>query len=148
MRITTATLPDVPSLAALLSESFSQEAEFTPNDDAQHRGLVRIISDPDVGIIIFAKDGERAVGMVNILFAISTALGERVAILEDMIVSARARGAGIGSRLLEQAIAAARDAGCKRITLLTDRTNDSAQCFYARHGFVPSGMIPLRLALP
>jgi len=148
MRITTATLPDVPSLSTLLSELFSQEAEFAPNDDAQRRGLVRIISDPDVGIILVAKDGDRAVGMVNILFTISTALGERVAILEDMIVSARARGAGIGSRLLEQAIAAARDAGCKRVTLLTDRTNDSAQRFYARHGFVPSGMIPLRLALP
>ncbi len=129
MRITTAMLPDVPSLSTLLSELFSQEAEFAPNDDAQRRGLVRIISDPDVGIILVAKDGDRAVGMVNILFTISTALGERVAILEDMIVSARARGAGIGSRLLEQAIAAARDAGCKRVTLLTDRTNNSAQRF-------------------
>jgi GNAT superfamily N-acetyltransferase len=147
MDITTATLDDVPVLSGLLSELFAQEAEFTPNDDAQRRGLARIISNPDVGIILVASDGGEALGMVNVLFTVSTALGAPVAILEDMVVSSRARGAGIGGRLLERAIETARDNGCKRITLLTDRTNEPAQRFYGRHGFVPSPMIPLRLAL-
>jgi GNAT superfamily N-acetyltransferase len=147
MNITTATLLDVPALSGLLSELFSQETEFTPNDDAQRRGLARIIASPDVGIILVARDGGAALGMVNILFTVSTALGERVAILEDMVVSSRTRGVGIGGRLLEQAIKVARENGCRRITLLTDRTNDSAQRFYGRYGFVPSSMIPFRLAL-
>jgi len=147
VRTATATLPDVPALATLLGELFSQETEFAPDVAAQRRGLARIISNPDVGIILVAKDGDTVLGMVNILFTISTALGERVAILEDMVVSARLRGSGIGRRLLDHAIAVARENDCKRITLLTDRTNQSAQRFYGRCGFVPSPMIPLRLAL-
>ncbi len=51
----------------------------------------------------------------------------------------------MGSLLLSDAIAVARAAGCSRITLLTDRTNDPAIRFYQRHGFVLSEMIPLRL---
>jgi ribosomal protein S18 acetylase RimI-like enzyme len=64
-----------------------------------------------------------------------------------MVVSPDARGSGVGSRLLEKAIQFARLNGCKRITLLTDRDNESAQRFYQRHGFGLSAMIPLRLLL-
>lgn len=147
MNITTATHVDVPALALLLGDLFSQESEFTPNEAAQRRGLAQIIANPDVGVIFVAKDGETVVGMVNLLFTISTALGARVAILEDMIVSSRYRGVGIGGRLLDHAITFARDTGCARLTLLTDRGNERAQRFYGRRGFQPSPMIPLRLAL-
>ncbi|CUS41282.1 GCN5-related N-acetyltransferase [hydrothermal vent metagenome] len=84
--------------------------------------------------------------MVNVLFTVSTALGARVAIFEDMIVSPEVRGSGVGSKLLEYAISSAQVCGCKRITLLTDSDNISAQRFYAKHGFEKSAMIPLRLA--
>jgi ribosomal protein S18 acetylase RimI-like enzyme len=40
-----------------------------------------------------------------------------------------------------------RENGGRRVTLLTDRSNEAAQRFYERSGFVPSPMIPLRLAL-
>ena len=85
--------------------------------------------------------------MVNLLFTVSTAIGERVAILEDMIVSPVARGSGIGSGLLTYAISFARLSGVKRITLLTDSENTSAQRFYGKHGFSKSSMIPLRLTI-
>ena len=67
--------------------------------------------------------------------------------LEDMVVSSQARGAGVGSELLDQAISFARAQGCKRITLLTDRENESAQRFYDKKGFVVSGMVPMRRSL-
>jgi ribosomal protein S18 acetylase RimI-like enzyme len=54
---------------------------------------------------------------------------------------------GIGSHLLELALEHARAEGCRRITLLTDRSNESAQRFYARHGFQASAMVPLRVML-
>ena len=41
----------------------------------------------------------------------------------------------------------ARAAGCSRITLLTDATNESAMRFYGRAGFVGSLMVPFRLSL-
>ncbi|MCM2331118.1 AraC family transcriptional regulator, regulatory protein of adaptative response / methylated-DNA-[protein]-cysteine methyltransferase [Geopseudomonas sagittaria] len=138
---------DIPALCALLDQLFAQEAEFTPERAAQQRGLAAIIDDPAVGAILLAVEGERIVAMVNLLYTISTALGARVALLEDMVVDAGARGAGLGSALLEYAIGHARDSGCRRITLLTDGDNAAAQRFYQRHGFGPSPMIPLRRAL-
>lgn len=147
MEITPANASDIPALCELLDILFSQEADFKPDHEAQSRGLALIINNPEVGLIVAARQNGCIVGMVNLLYTISTALGERVALLEDMIVSPDARGSGVGSRLLEQAIQFARLNGCKRITLLTDRTNEPAQRFYQKHGFGFSAMIPLRLSL-
>lgn len=147
MNITTATTSDIPSLCELLSELFSQEAEFKPDYTAQSRGLACIIANPEIGSILVARRQDKVVGMVNLLYTVSTALGERVALLEDMVVTPAIRGSGIGSRLIERAIDHARCNGCRRITLLTDQANYSAQRFYAKHGFETSAMIPLRLAL-
>lgn len=93
------------------------------------------------------RERETLLGMVNLLFAVSTALGGRVAIFEDMVVRPDHRGSGAGSMLLQSAIAFAKASGCLRITLLTDRTNHSTIRFYQRHGFALSEMIPLRLLL-
>jgi GNAT superfamily N-acetyltransferase len=138
---------DIPALATLLATLFAQEAEFTPDLDAHRRGLANIIGRPELGAILVARDQGAVVGMVNLLFTMSTALGARVALLEDMVVAPPARGRGVGAALLAQAIAHARAQGCRRITLLTDGVNEAAQRFYARHGFTASGMLPMRLAL-
>ncbi len=147
MQISPATLSDIPALCDLLAILFTQEADFKPDRAAQSRGLTRIINNPDIGLIVVARQDSRVVAMVNLLYTVSTALGERVALLEDMVVCPALRGSGIGSRLLEQAIELARLNGCKRITLLTDSSNESAQRFYQKHGFGFSAMIPLRLSL-
>jgi GNAT superfamily N-acetyltransferase len=147
MLIEKATVADIPALSDLLSVLFSQEAEFTPNVESQQRGLAEIISKPEIGVVLIARQGVQTVGMVNMLFTISTALGGRVALLEDMVVSPAGRGTGVGTKLLSEAISFARMQDCKRITLLTDQINESAQRFYAKQGFVVSGMVPMRLAL-
>lgn len=71
-----------------------------------------------------------------------------MAILEDMIVRPGHRGRGAGSKLLRAAIEFTRSLGCRRLTLLTDGANASAQKFYIRHGFSPSKMVPYRLVFP
>ncbi|HES77338.1 MAG TPA: GNAT family N-acetyltransferase [bacterium] len=138
---------DIPDLCVLLSLLFAQEAEFTPNTQAQTKGLTQIIHNPALGTILVARNADGMVGMVSLLFSVSTALGGKVAWLEDMVVAPQARGSGIGSQLLTQAIALARSQGCKRITLLTDGNNAAAQHFYAQHGFSRSEMLPMRLSL-
>ncbi|MDO8330562.1 MAG: GNAT family N-acetyltransferase [Fluviicoccus sp.] len=147
IRITPATLADIPALSDLLTTLFTQEAEFTPDPAAQVRGLDHIIRQPETGLILVARNEDAILGMVNLLYTVSTALGERVALLEDMVIADNARGQGIGGQLLEQAIAASRRNGCRRITLLTDRDNIVAQRFYQKHGFTASPMRPYRLNL-
>lgn len=138
---------DVPELARLLTQLFAQEAEFTPNPELQARGLAAIVADARLGTILIAERDGRACAMVNTLYTISTALGGRVGIVEDVVVDGNARGGGIGSKIMAQAIETARDDGCLRLTLLTDRDNRNAHRFYERFGFTRSAMVPYRLIL-
>jgi GNAT superfamily N-acetyltransferase len=82
------------------------------------------------------------------MLSISTAEGGRAAWLEDVVVAPDRRASGLGTELLDGVVAAARELGCLRLSLLTDATNTGAQRFYARGGFVASRMIPMRLKLP
>ena len=141
-----ATTEDIPRLNELLTMLFTQEADFRPDPVRQSAGLRLIIENPEIGHILVLRE-DSIVGMVNLLYTISTALGDRVAILEDMIIDPGYRGGGAGSRLLDGAIAFAKEQGCRRITLLTDRINSGAIRFYERHGFTLSEMVPLRLLL-
>ena len=138
---------DITELCGLLGVLFSQEIEFKTDSNAQKRGLRAIITNPEVGIILVARHNDEVIGMVNILFTVSTALGGRVAILEDMVVLLSKRGSGIGSQLLTAAIATARENNCQRLTLLTDSNNKIAHGFYEKHGFTRSPMLPFRLML-
>ena len=147
MEISLATAFDVPALCDLLSLLFSQEADFQPDYEAQRRGLLQILENPDVGVILVARQKNQIVGMVNLLFTVSTALGQRVALLEDLVILPNQRGKGIGSKLLKEAIETAKLHDCHRITLLTDLANESAQRFYRKHGFSFSAMIPMRVLL-
>jgi ribosomal protein S18 acetylase RimI-like enzyme len=145
MEISQATVEDIPQLCELLALLFDQEAEFRPDSELQTLGLRQIIDFPECGRILALRDGQSVIGMVNLLFTVSTALGGRVAILEDMVVRPDCRRKGVGSMLLKGAVAFAESAGCLRITLLTDASNASAQRFYRRHGFITSDMVPMRL---
>lgn len=147
MKISLATVFDVPALCNLLSLLFTQEADFQPDYEAQRRGLLKILKNPNVGVILVARQKNQIVGMVNLLFTVSTALGQRVALLEDLVILPNQRGKGIGSQLLEEAIEIAKLHDCHRITLLTDLANQSAQHFYRQHGFHFSAMIPMRILL-
>jgi GNAT superfamily N-acetyltransferase len=142
-----AVLSDVPELCELLAILFSQEAEFTPDVTAQFRGLSEIISHQEIGHVLVTRDDGRIVAMVSLLYTVSTAPGGKVALLEDMVVAPDLRGRGVGSLLLQRTVEFAHAQGCSRVTLLTDRINESAQRFYKRHGFMASPMIPLRLVL-
>jgi len=136
---------DIPELCKLLHFLFTQESEFTPSLENQSRGLSKVIANDSVGLVFVCKEDGHIVGMVILLFTVSTALGEEVALLEDMVVAPTHRGRMIGDQLISHAINCAVERGCKRITLLTDADNLDAQRFYKRKGFTQSSMIAMRV---
>jgi ribosomal protein S18 acetylase RimI-like enzyme len=54
---------------------------------------------------------------------------------EVVTINAFPRGAGVGTALMEAVAAAARDAGCRRVWLITTNDNLRALRFYQRRGF-------------
>jgi GNAT superfamily N-acetyltransferase len=141
------TMDDIPALAGLLACLFTQEADFRPDREKQERGLRLILASPGVGRVFTARDGGEVVGMVSLLFTVSTAEGAPACWLEDMVVRPDRRGQGLGSLLLRHAVDYARANGFARVSLLTDQVNDGAIRFYQRHGFHLSAMTALRLSL-
>jgi GNAT superfamily N-acetyltransferase len=134
-----ATRSDIPRLVELLGELFSQEREFAP---------ALLFDRGDSARIVVAEVSGDVVGMGVLHYSVSTYLGAKVAILEDVIVAGSQRGNGTGKRLMAAIIAQARSDGAQRLTLLTDNDNLPARRFYENFGFARSTMLPYRLMLP
>jgi GNAT superfamily N-acetyltransferase len=141
MEITKATKEDIPWLCELLGFLFAQEAESQPDRSLHSAGLQNIIDFPERGQILgrcsrrhlrLLREWGSPLGMINLLFTVRTALGGRVAILEDMVVHPDHRGSGAGWKLLQAAIDFAKSVGVvdlrflpiKRINQLNDSIND------------------------
>lgn len=142
-----ATEADLPAMADLLYELFTLESDFQPEREKQLRGLKLILDTPAIGqLFVLRADGQVA-GMANALITVSTAQGTRVLLLEDVIIGARHRAAGLGRRLVEHVCAWAESQGMSRVTLLADRNNAKALAFYDRLGFAASAMVVRRKPL-
>jgi GNAT superfamily N-acetyltransferase len=135
---------DIPALCGLLNELFVQEIEFTPDCEAQKCGLESIIGNRETGRILVMRDNGLVVGMANLLFTVSTALGARVALLEDVVITRERRREGLGGILMKHVKRYAAENGCRRITLLTDQDNAIATKLYESYGFKKSSMKVMR----
>ena len=72
--------------------------------------------------------------------------GERVAEIETLSVSPSARGAGVGSALLDRVDAELEEAGLHDVVIAAFATNASAIRLYERRGFRPASLYLIRLA--
>jgi len=140
-----ATEADLDELSQMLGDLFAQEGDFRPDKEKQLRGLRLIFEQPSRGRVFVLRRNGAIVGMINLLFTISTAEGGFVILLEDLVVHQKYQGKGYGSKLLQHAIDFAKQKNFLRVTLLTDRPENVAQEFFRHHGFVESSMIPMRL---
>lgn len=143
-RVEPATIDDLPALTELVMELFAHSGDFSPDRSTQERGLQLILEQPNRGRIFVLRTDHRIIGMVNLLFTISTARGGFVVLMEDVIVHPDHRGLGYGALLVEYVVEFARQKDFKRITLLTDRISAESQHFFQKHGFEYSSMIPMR----
>ena len=135
---------DVDEICNLLEILFNMEEEFEPDRIKQKKGVEMIIKNPNIGFIVVIKDCGKIFGMVNILYTVSTFIGEKSAILEDMIIEERYRDIGYGTKLIQRSLIIAKEKGIKRVTLLTDENNYSAEKFYIKNGFIKSNMMVMR----
>lgn len=147
VRIEPATLEDLPELVDLVMLLFQVEEDFEPNRELQEKGLRLILEQPNRGRIIVVRTDHEIIGMANLLFTISTAMGGFVLLMEDVIIHPDHRGQGYGTQLMEYVFKFARKKEFMRITLLTDKISAESQRFFQRFGFTHSHMIPMRLSV-
>ena len=134
MDVIRAAVSDVDAAASL----FASYREFygRPHDVEASAAFLIARLERDESIVLLARDGDRAVGFVQVYPAFSSTALAPIWILNDLYVDAEARGRGVVDQLLEATARLAREAGCVAIELATQRTNHRAQAVYDRHGYV------------
>ena len=147
LRIEPATIEDLPALTNLVSDLFDTQSDFLVNETRHARGIELILEQPSRGRIFVIRNDMEVLGMVNLLFTISTARGGLVILLEDLVVHPTYRRAGLGGLLLEFAETFAKEKGFKRITLLTERVGQGTEEFFEKNGYTLSGLVPMRKIL-
>jgi ribosomal protein S18 acetylase RimI-like enzyme len=130
---------DLPVMAGLLAELFTIEDDFIIDTDKQIRGLELLLQNSH-SIVLVAEILNDVVGMMTLQRGISTAMGEYVGTIEDVIVSQPYRATGIGTKLLASAIEEADQRKWGRLALGVDLRNTEAIEFYTKFGFTKSHM--------
>lgn len=96
--------------------------------------LDRIVAASDVHLLLAEQADGRIVGMLSV--ALYDVPSGRKAWIEDVVVDADARGAGIGARLVQEALALARREGAVKVMLTSNAARQTAHRLYERMGFV------------
>ena len=85
-------------LSSLLGELFAEESDFRPDKEKQLRGLRLIFEQPNRGRVFVLRSNNAIVGMINLLFTISTAEWRLRYSLEDLVIHNEYRGHGFTAR--------------------------------------------------
>ena len=96
--------------------------------------LARRIVESEATHLLFAREGERILGMLTIvIFPIPT--GVR-AWIEDVVVDESGRGMGVGEALSQYSLQLAWSKGAKTVDLTSRPSREAANRLYKRIGFV------------
>lgn len=89
------------------------------------------------GTMLLAEESGSILGLVTLSYPVAIRCGGKYSCIEEFIVSEKARGKGIGGKLLEAAIRKATEEGS--FELQVNRPSDFGYPVYLRHGWADLG---------
>ena len=127
---------DTELLCALITEFYGVDGH--PFDEAVVRGgLAGLLpgdgTGDDQGAIWLVEHAGEVIGYAVVTWGYSIESGGQEALLDELYL--RARGQGIGTRVMREVLAECRRHGARRIFLETERRNTDVRRFYERSGF-------------
>lgn len=133
--ISTATADDLDEVLPLFAGYqlfYTGEAQ----DDEKNRAFLSRFVAGEAGRLLVARDDEsgEALGFANLYWTFSSTVAEEHVLLNDLFVSERARGKGVGRGLIEAARAVAAERGSAKLSWQTAQDNDVAQRLYDQTG--------------
>jgi GNAT superfamily N-acetyltransferase len=130
---------DLPRIVELLEFGALVEGKEDGADGAAYASaLDEIRATPGCDVLVAEAAGEVVGTCQLIVFRHLQARGGRCAEVESMHVHPDHRSRGIGAQLLAAAVEAARQEGCYRVQLTSDRQRQDAHRFYEREGMTAS----------
>ena len=139
--VRTATEEDIPRI----QELYRQLAFIPPPPDVpklpmeEYRRVFRELSTLSGYELLVAEDGKMIVGTAVLAILPGMAHGvSPFAVVEYVVVDEKYRRTGIGKLLMEYCIIKAKEAGCYKIMLISDKRRAEAHEFYRSLGFEAS----------
>ncbi len=137
-----ATEADLPQLVALLAQLAPDDPERedvrSPLPYEYHMVMRQIIGTPGQHIFVLEARG-KIVGTAALSVVPNVShRGTPYAIIENVVVDAKARSKGYGELLMRHAIEEARRASCYKVSLTSNKRRTEAHRFYERLGFARS----------
>jgi len=107
--------------------------------------LREIVNNDEKGTVLVAEENGDLIGAITLSYPTAIRYATIYACIEEFITSERARGKGVGSQLLEAAIAEATSKGCHEIQV--NNPSEAGYPVYLRQGFKDIGK-HLQMRLP
>jgi GNAT superfamily N-acetyltransferase len=121
-----------------LLESQMQEHDILVSRADLQTAARKVISDQRYGFILVATTSDEGpIGVACASSLLSLEHGGISGWLEELYVLPKWRGQGIGSRLIEKAVALAKEAGWRALDLEVEASHRRAIPLYTRHQFRP-----------
>ncbi len=136
MSVRRATEADLPRLIELMAQLHSDEPEAEdPSRVEDYARVLARMTAQGQRVLVAEDDGRIAGALVLAIVENITHKGTPYAIIENVIVDEAARGKRHGEALIEQAVEEARQAGCYKVSLTSNKRRSEAHRFYERLGF-------------
>jgi GNAT superfamily N-acetyltransferase len=129
---------DIPRIVELFTHGSLVEGKEDPTELAPYRSALSEIDRGPGGVLVAGVGGELVGVCQLIVFRHLQNRGGLCAEVESVHVHPDHRGHGIGGVLMRAAVQRARELGCYRIQLTSNKARPEAHRFYERLGFEPS----------
>jgi ribosomal protein S18 acetylase RimI-like enzyme len=127
---------EASSVVGLMGEFRDWMGRDEPSDADLSASVERLLADPGSEYLLGSSSaGGRPCGVCQLRYRYGVWHSADDCWLEDLFVSERARGAGLGGALVRAAIERARKRGSRRVELDTDSDNRAAVALYEGLGF-------------
>lgn len=125
---------DEPLALALLEAQFAEHA-IAIRGAPLAAAATELVANPELGALLLAQRGGLPIGIAVLTFGFALESGGVIAWLDELYVIPPERAAGVGSRLLDAAVAIAEEAGCRAVELEVEADHARAANLYLRQGF-------------
>jgi len=126
--------PDLPRLLDLQNEFYSGEG-YPFDFMTKERAMRELMESPALGRIAMIQWDDSIVGFLALTFGFSLEFGGRDAFVDELYVTGRARGKGLGTAALQEAEQICRREGIHALHLEVEFENIPARELYARIGY-------------
>jgi ribosomal protein S18 acetylase RimI-like enzyme len=125
---------DLNALVRLAAAFRDHLGQATPSAEGFRASIAMLLKDPGTEFLLACDTRGAAFGYVQCRYRYSAWTSALEAELEDIFVIRKARRHRVGLRLVEFALARARERGCRSIGLNTNERNEGAVALYQRLG--------------